>query len=110
MRYAKAVSPLATGIAVVALATECLAASDEETKAAVSSAPKRARTSEVLLRIDEPRAENRSWIQDHVSIRKGMGLAYSYKMKTEDGGKVVLTVGGPALKKKRLGLMFEVRF
>jgi hypothetical protein len=110
MRYAKAVSPLATGIAVVVLAADALATPDEETRTAAASGPKRARVAEVLFRIDEPRAENRSWVQDHVSIRKGMGLAYSYKTRTEDGKKLVFTVGGPALKKKRLGLMFEVKF
>ena len=45
-----------------------------------------------------------------ITLRKGMGLVYRYKVETEDHQKVVLSVGGPALKKKRLGLMFEVRF
>lgn len=106
MRYAKALSPLASTLAVVVLATEALAAPDEETK----EVRRRHRPAEVLFRMDEPRNENRSWIQDHVSLRKGMGFVYSYKVVTEDRRKVVLSVGGPALKRKRLGLVFEVRF
>jgi hypothetical protein len=108
MRYAKAVSPLATSLAVVMLAAEAIAAGEEDQKDAVVRP--RHRTTEVLFRADEPRQENRSWIQDHMSVRKGVGFVYSYKVPTDDGSKVVLSVGGPALKKKRLGLMFEVRF
>jgi hypothetical protein len=108
MRYAKAVSPLATSVAVILLATEAIAAGEEDEKDAV--ARPRHRTAEVLFRADEPRQENRSWIQDHVSVRKGVGLVYSYRVPTDDDRKIVLSVGGPALKKKRLGLMFEVRF
>jgi hypothetical protein len=107
MRYAKALSPLAAGLAVLILATEAFANPEEETN---KDARRRHRTAEVLFRIDEPRNENRSWVQEHVSLRKGMGLVYSYKTKTDDGGKLVFSVGGPALKKKRLGLMFEVKF
>ena len=39
-----------------------------------------------------------------------MGLVYRYKFETDDDRKMVFNVGGPVLKKKRFGLMFEVRF
>jgi hypothetical protein len=106
MRYAKALSPLAGSLAALMLATEALATTDEEVK----EPPRRHRTAEVLFRMDEPRNENRSWIHDHVSLRKGTGFVYSYKMRTADDRKVLLSVGGPALKRKRLGLLFEVKF
>ena len=44
MRYAKALSPLVTGLTVVALSTEALATPDEETK----DVRRRHRTSEIL--------------------------------------------------------------
>ncbi|MFI5216454.1 MAG: hypothetical protein ACHQ3O_07910 [Candidatus Limnocylindria bacterium] len=106
MRCSKALTPLVTGLTMVALSTEALADPIEETR----EKPRRHRTSEILTRIEMPRGETRSWLEEHVSIRKGMGLAYHYKVETEDHRKVILSVGGPALKKKRLGLMFEVRF
>ena len=106
MRCTKAFSPLVTGLTIVALSSEALAAPDEEVK----EAPRRHRAAEILVRMEVPRGETRSWLEEHVSIRKGMGLAYHYKVETEGDRKVILSVGGPALKKKRLGLMFEVRF
>jgi hypothetical protein len=106
MRCSKALSPLVTGFTLVALGAEALADPVEESR----EKPRRHRTSEILLRMEEPRGEARSWIEEHVSLRKGMGLAYHYRLETDDGEKVILSVGGPALKKKRLGLMFEVRF
>jgi hypothetical protein len=107
MRHTSALSPLAGSLAMLLLATDAIANPDEDPEKEVR---RRHRTAEVLFRMDEPRNENRSWIQEHVSLRKGMGLVYSYKMRTEDNRKIVLNVGGPALKKKRLGLMFEVKF
>jgi hypothetical protein len=105
MRCAKALSPFATGLAVMILAAEAFADPEEDAK----EAPRRPRTSQVLFRADTPRDESGNWI-DHLSIRKGVGLVYHYKIEADDDRKIVLSVGGPALKKKRLGLMFEVRF
>jgi len=106
MRCTKALSPLVTGLTLVALSTEALASPDEETK----EAPRRHRASEILIRMQEPVGETRSWIEEHVSVRKGTGLVYQYKVPTEGDRKVVLSAGGPVLKRKRFGLMFEVRF
>ena len=60
--------------------------------------------------MEEPRGEDQELAREHVSVRKGMGLVYHYKVETDGDRKVILSVGGPALKRKRLGLMFEVRF
>jgi hypothetical protein len=106
MRCTKALSPLVTGLTLVALSTEALATPDQETK----EAPRRHRTSEILIRMEEPRGETRSWLEEHVSVRKGTGLVYHYKVEMDGDRKLMLSVGGPALKRKRLGLMFEVRF
>jgi len=106
MHCRKALSPLVTGLTMVALSAEALASPDEET----NPAPRRHRASEILLRIEEPRGETRSWLEEHVSVRKGTGLVYHYKVETDGDRKVVLSIGGPALKRKRLGLMFEVKF
>ena len=105
MRYAKALSPLATGLALLLCAAEATANPEEETK----EPHRRPRTTQVLYRMDAPRVESGNWIE-HVSIRKGVGLVYHYKIETDDERKIILSVGGPALKKKRLGVMFEVRF
>jgi hypothetical protein len=106
MRCTKALTPLVTGLTLVALSTEALADPED----ASTEKPRRHRTSEILIRMQEPRGETRSWLEEHVSVRKGMGLAYHYKVETAEDHKVVLSVGGPVLKRKRFGLMFEVRF
>jgi hypothetical protein len=106
MRCSKAFSPLVTGLTMVALSSEALATEDEELK----QAPRRHRASEILIRAEEPRGETRSWLEEHVSVRKGVGLVYHYKVETEGDRKPVLSVGGPVLRRKHLGLMFEVRF
>jgi hypothetical protein len=106
MRCTKALIPLATGLAMVSLSIESLAAPDEETK----EAPRRYRTSKTVIRMEEPRGESKSWVEEHITVRKGVGLVYRYKLETDSDRKIVLSVGGPALKRKRFGLMFEVRF
>ena len=106
MRCTKATSPLVTGLTLLALSTEALAGPDEEPK----QAPRRYRSSEILLRAEEPRGETRSWLEEHVSVRKGVGLVYNYRVETEGDRKPVLSIGGPVLQRKHLGLMFEVRF
>jgi hypothetical protein len=108
MRCSKALTPLVTGFAIVALSSEAFAGPDEENKPPV--AVRRHRSAEILMRTQEPRGETTgSWLEN-VTLRKGMGLVYRYKFETKDKQKMVLNVGGPALKKKRLGLMIELKF
>ena len=106
MHYAKAVSPLVTALTVVVLATEAFATPEEDAK----DVRRRHRTSEILVHMDSPRVESQSWIKSHMALRKGIGIVYRYKVTTDDDRKLVFSVGGPVLKKKRFGMMFEVRF
>jgi hypothetical protein len=105
MRGSKALSPLLTGLTLVALSGEAFANPGEE----IQQPPQRHRSSEILMRMEEPRSENGSWL-DNVGVRKGVGLVYRHNIQMDPDHKVVLSVGGPAIKKERLGLMFEVRF
>ena len=106
MHYAKPVSPLVTALVLVALAAEAMAATEEELK----DARRRHRPPEILIHQDSPRAEGKSWIESHMALRKGVGVVYRYNYTTKDDQKLVFSVGGPVLKKKRFGMMFEVRF
>ncbi len=106
MFYAKAVSPIITALTVVAFAAEAFAATDEET----TVTRPRHRTSEVLFHMDVPRVEGKNWIESHMALRKGIGIVYRHQMTTNADQKLILSVGGPVLKKKRFGLMFEIRF
>lgn len=105
MRCSQALAPLVAGLTLVALSTAAQANPEEETSQPV----RRHRTSEILMRIEEPRSETGSWL-DHVSVRRGVGVVYRHKFEMDGDRKLVLSVGGPALKRKRLGLLFEVRF
>jgi hypothetical protein len=112
MRGSKALSPLAAGFILVAISTEALATPEEDVK----QAPRRHRTSEILMRMEEPRGDTASWLES-VAVRKGVGLVYRREFQTDES-KLVLNVGGPVLrgvgdsrvKRKHLGLMFEVKF
>lgn len=107
MHYAKSLSPLVTALTVVAFAAEAMANPDEDLK---DKRP-RHRTSEVLFHQDVPRTETgRNWIESHMALRKGVGIVYRYKTQTDDKRKLVYSIGGPVLKKRRFGLLFEIRF
>ena len=106
MHYAKSVSPLVSALTVVAFATEAFAETDEELK----DTHRRHRPSEILVQMDSPRVEGKSWIESHMALRKGIGVVYRYQTKTDDDRKLVFSIGGPVLKKKRFGILFEVRF
>jgi hypothetical protein len=107
MRCSKALT-LVTGLTIIALSSEAFADPADENNPPVVA--RRHRPSQILMRNQEPRGEiTGSWVEN-ITVRKGMGLAYRYKFETEDHRKMVLNVGGPALKKNRLGLMVEIRF
>jgi hypothetical protein len=112
MRCSQVLSPLVAGFTLVALGAAAHAQPEEEAK----QPPRRQRASEILLRIEEPRSETGSWL-DHVGVRKGVGVVYRHQLQMDGDRKVVLSVGGPALKlggpalkRKLLGLLFEIRF
>lgn len=54
----------------------------------------------------------RSWLRTHLSrvrIHKKTGLAYTTRLQ-RDGSDLELSVRGPGMGRKRLGLSLEVRF
>jgi hypothetical protein len=106
MHYAKAISPLVAALTLVVLATEAIATPEEDAVAI----RRRHRTSQILSHMDSPRVEGKNWIESHMALRKGIGIVYRYQVKTKDDQKLIFSVGGPVLKKKRFGMMFEVRF
>jgi hypothetical protein len=112
MHHAKAVAPLVTVLTVVAFAAEAIAASsDDDNDAAQRRRAGDLLVQKVLVQIDGPRADgSKGWLESHMAIRKGTGIVYRYKMTTDDQQKVVLSVGGPVLKRGTFGMMFEVRF
>ena len=110
MLHPRSLSPLVTAFTVIMLATDALATGDEEEAREIR---RRHRPSEILLNQDLPQrtsVEGKTWIENHFALRKGIGIVYRYKHQTEDKRKLVFNVGGPVLKKKRFGLMFEVKF
>jgi len=106
MYTARAISPIIIALTLLAFAAEAVAESDEE----ILDKRPRHRTSEVLFHMDVPRVEGKNWIESHMALRKGIGIVYRHQLTTEDDHKLILSVGGPVLKKKRFGMMFEVRF
>ena len=109
MHYPKSLSPL-IALTVVMLATDALATDDDEEAKEVR---RRHRPSEILIHQDiaqRSSSEGKGWIENHLAVRKGIGIVYRYKYQTEDKRKLVFNVGGPVLKKKRFGMMFEVKF
>jgi hypothetical protein len=106
MRLPKALGTMFIAFMLVAPSNVAFAAPDEEFK----EPPRRHRTSKTVIRMQEPRGETKTWLEQHITVRKGVGLIYHHKLETDDDRKVVLSVGGPVLKRKRFGLLFEVRF
>jgi len=106
MYTARAISPIIIALTLLAFATESVAETDEE----ILDARPRHRTGQALLQLVVPDVEGKNWIESHMALRKGIGLVYRHQLTTEDNQKLILSVGGPVLKKKRFGLMFEVRF
>lgn len=67
---------------------------------------KRAR--EIITQVEKPEPQE-SWLRTNIHIRKKRGFEYSRPLAM---GKreVLFSIHGPLMKKKRLGLGFEVRF
>jgi hypothetical protein len=112
MHHAKAVSPLVTALTVVAFAAEALAAaSDDDNDTTQRHRAGDILVQRVLVQMDGLRADgSKGWLASHMAIRKGTGIVYRYNMTTEDQQKVILSVGGPVLKRGTFGMLFEVRF
>jgi hypothetical protein len=73
-------------------------------------APKRHRSAQILLDMNDAlgvdRAEGGSF-----RIRKRYGFEYAHRFEANGGGPpLVLSIQGPAMPRKRLGLCIELRF
>ena len=71
--------------------------------------PKRHRSAQVLLDMNDAlgvdRAEGGSF-----RIRKRYGFEYAHRFEARGGPPLVLSIQGPAMPRKRLGLCIELRF
>ena len=71
--------------------------------------PKRHRSAQVLLDMNDAlgvdRAEGGSF-----RIRKRYGFEYAHRFEAHGGPPLELSIQGPALPRKRLGLCIELRF
>jgi hypothetical protein len=84
------------------------AGEEEET---TSLEPPRRRSVEILAHIEKPEREE-SWLSHHLNrihFHKKSGLAYTQPLSLADHD-LELSLRGPALDKKTLGLSFEIRF
>ena len=110
MRRAARSQPL--GATFTAILTTALlitwggAARAEDSTEEEESRTQRAR--QIITQVEESDAKA-SWLRTHIHIRKKRGLEYSRPLAI---GKheVLFNVHGPLMKKKRLGLGFELRF
>ena len=95
--------------AVIALGLPALAGADSDDRPAPHRPPKRHRSAEVLLDMNDAlradRAEGGSF-----RISKHYGFAYAHRFEQGQGPPLVLSIQGPALPRKRFGLEFEIRF
>jgi len=71
--------------------------------------PRRYRSAEVLLDMtDSVRTAREPGGQ--FRIRKRVGFEYSHSFASDQGPPVIFSIQGPAMGKKKVGLMFEFRF
>jgi hypothetical protein len=71
--------------------------------------PRRYRSAEVLLDMtDTVRSAREPGGQ--FRIRKRVGFEYSHSFASDQGPPVIFSIQGPVMGKKKLGLMFEIRF
>lgn len=106
MRIATALSPLRTILGVALLLFLCSTARAEDPTA--KDEPRRQRAAEIISQVEKP-GSRQSWFATHLGVRKGAGVEYRHQLSV-GRRDLVFSVYGPAIKKKRLGLGFEVRF
>lgn len=85
------------------------AAGEEET----TSSPEQSlrRSVEILAHIEQPEAQE-SWLSHHldrIHFHRKAGLAYTRPLRLADRD-LELSLSGPALNRKSLGLSLEIRF
>lgn len=86
-----------------------VALADQEDPTEAPRPPRRYRSAEVLLDMtDSVRSAREPGGQ--FRIRKRVGFEYSHSFASDQGPPVIFSIQGPAMGKKKLGLMFELRF
>ena len=104
MRHATVLTPFRAILSVVLLLFLCSNARADEPTA--KDEPRRA--AEIIAHIEKPKPQQ-SWLEMHLGVRKGAGIEYRHKLSV-GRRDLIFSVYGPAMKKKRLGLGFEIRF
>ena len=102
-------TPIIVMSALVLLLTAGGAAGEDE--AAPSLEKSHRRSAEILAHMDQPEAEA-SWLSHHldrIHFHSKTGLAYTRPLAVAERD-LELSLRGPALGKKRVGLSFEIRF
>ncbi len=86
------------------------ARADEET---AEPKPTLRLSAKILAHMDQPALETprpeRTWFTSNVHIKKRRGLEYTHVMSV-NGHPMLLNIQGPVMRKKQLGLTFELRF
>jgi hypothetical protein len=70
--------------------------------------PRTQRAREIISEVEKSDPEQ-SWLRTHIRIRKKRGIEYRRPL-TMGKRDVLLSIYGPVMPKRRLGLGFEVRF
>ena len=110
MRRATRSQPLGASFTAI-LTVALLLASGGTARAEESAEEEESRTQrgrEIISQVEKPDSRE-SWFRTHIRIRKKRGIEYRRPLVV---GKreVRLSIYGPLISKKRLGLGFEVRF
>jgi len=82
-----------------------------EDAAAPSPEQSRRRSAQILSHVEQPEGET-SWLQHHldrIHFHRKSGLAYTQQLSLAEHD-LELSVRGPALDRKHVGLSFEIRF
>jgi hypothetical protein len=83
---------------------------DSDEIAEARKAPRRARSAQVLLDMDDAVRTQQREPGGAFRIRKRYGFEYAHRFDSQDGPPVIFSIQGPAMPRKRLGLSLEIRF
>jgi hypothetical protein len=93
-------------LTLLSLPTPALADPEDPTEA---PRPRRFRSAEILLDMNDSIRSDRE-PGGQFRIRKRVGVEYSHTFASDQGPPVIFSIQGPAVGRKRLGLIFELRF
>jgi hypothetical protein len=109
MRGARATALPTLGAVLVLCLPAAAWADGSDELAEAAKTPRRLRSAEVLLDMDDATRAQRE-PGGGFRIRKRYGLEYAHRFTTEDGTPVIFSIQGPRMPRKRFGLSFEIRF